>query len=306
MVILPFYYVFGKSLLNTHFAVAGTVIIDNRFTFPNAVLKTMITERATSFSGVPATFSILLNRSSIAKLDFPDLRYFSQAGGHLPAAVRERLADLFPDKQIFVMYGATEASARLAFLDPSQFSGKLTSFGKAIPNVELRVISEGGDESAPNEEGEIIARGSNVMMGYWNSPEETEKVLRDAWYFTGDLGYRDHDGDFHVTGRKRDMIKVGIHKVSAREIEEVLYRHPDITEVAAFGVPDDDLGEAVKAVVVAAPEASIEETELRDFCRERLAAHKVPKTLQFASSLPRNEAGKIMRRELTTLFRDLR
>lgn len=299
MSVLPFYYVYGKTLLNIHFAVSGSVIIDNRFAFPNAVLKKMIEENATGFSGVPSTFSILLNHSGIAKMSFPSLRYMTQAGGNMPPDVKRRLMDIFPDKQIFIMYGATEASARLGYLEPDMLETHMASIGKAIPNVELCIFDEKGEEVAIDEEGEIAARGTNIMQGYWNAPDETAKVLKNGWYFTGDLGKRDKDGFFYVTGRKKDMIKTGIYKVSAKEIEEILYEYPGIQEAAVVGAADDVLGETVKAFVVFKKDGKKEAVEkIRLFCRKKMDLHKVPKEIVFIKNMPKNESGKILKQQL--------
>jgi len=298
MVILPFYYVYGKSLLNTHFRVSGTVIIDNRFAFPNAVLQRMREEKATGFAGVPSTFSILVNNSSMRSMEFPDLRYITQAGGHMSAAIKKELMKILPDKEIFIMYGATEASARLTYLDPKDLSRKIDSIGKAIPNTELRILAESGREAEPGEEGEIVARGSNIMQGYWNDPVETDKVIKDGWYHTGDLGYRDEEGFFFMRGRKREMVKVGIHKVSTIEIEDVLYQHPSVFEAAVVGIPDQNLGEALKAFIVLKEGCNTGEREFIEFCEERLPKYKIPKKIVFISDLPKNESGKIQKRGL--------
>ena len=298
MVVLPLYYVYGKSLLNTHFAASGTVIIDNRFVFPNAVLKTMAEEKATGLAGVPSTYTILVNKSAMAKTDFPDLRYLTQAGGHMPAVIKERLIDIFPDKPIFIMYGATEASARLSYLDPKELLEKLNSIGKAIPNVELTILRKDTAEADIEEDGEIAARGANIMKGYWNDPEETKKVLKNGWYYTGDIGKKDSDGFFFITGRKRDMIKVGTHKISAIEVEEILYRHPEVQEAAVIGVPDEVLGESLKAVIVKKANASLELREIIQFCKEELPIYKIPSEIVFIKSLPKNETGKILKQKL--------
>lgn len=296
MVILPFYYVYGKTLLNTHFLVSGTVVIDNRFTFPNIILNTMLQERATGFAGVPSTFSILLNRSILKKMTFPDLRYITQAGGHMPLEVKDELLSHFFDKKIYIMYGATEASARLSYLEPEYLPMKKNSIGKAIPNVEIKVMKEDGKETVAYEIGEIAARGSNIMRGYWNKPDETSKVLKNGWYYTGDLGYADEEGFLFVTGRKRDMIKVGIYKVSALEIEEVLYKFPGLHEAAVIGIPDEVLGEALAAfVVMSHPE---NESDIISFCEKRLPQYKVPRKIVFTDTLPKNESGKIMKQKL--------
>jgi len=259
----------------------------------------MIEEKVTGFSGVPSTFSILMNHSSIGKMEFPDLRYITQAGGHMPAEIKKRLLYKFPDKEIYIMYGATEASARLAYLEPDMLSQKLNSFGKAISNVEIKIITKQGNDAGVNEEGEIVARGSNIMKNYWNAPEDTKKVLKNGWYYTGDLGIMDEEGYFFVTGRKRDMIKVGIYKVSANEIEETLYKYPGVTEAAVIGIPDDNLGEAVKAYIVTSEDVNITSDDITNYCSENLSSHKIPKQIEFINVLPKNESGKILKHELS-------
>jgi len=302
MVVLPFYYVYGKSLLNTHFAVSGTVIIDSRFAYPNAVLKKIIEEKATGFAGVPSTYSILVKKSSAASMNFPDLRYITQAGGHMPAEIKERLLKIFSNKEIYIMYGATEASARLSYLEPEALPSRINAIGKPIPNVELKIFTEDGLETRCEEEGEIVARGSNIMKGYWNDDEGTKKVLKDGWYYTGDLGVKDKDGFFYVTGRRRDMIKIGIYKVSAIEIEEVLARYPGIQETAVIGVPDSILGEAARAVVVGEMNAKLDPKDMIRFCSEVLPTYKVPKDIVFTETLPKNGAGKILKNKLKELL----
>ena len=299
MAVLPFYYVYGKTLLNLHFAVSGSIIIDNRFAFPNAVLKTMNQEKATGFSGVPSTFSILVNRSSIGKMDFPFLKYITQAGGHMNAEIKKRLISLFPDKKIYIMYGATEASSRLSYLEPDMVPRHMKSIGKAIPNVELDIFDENGREVSTGEEGEIVARGSNIMQGYWKLPEETKKVLKNGWYYTGDFGIKDVEGYIYVTGRKKEVIKTGIYKVNAKEIEEVLLAYPGVIETAVVGVEDDVLGEAIKAFVVT--DRPLVVRDIIRFCKNRLDNYKVPGKIERIDNLPKNESGKVLKLQLVKL-----
>ena len=302
MVVLPFYYVYGKSLLNTHFSCSSTIVIDNRFAFPNAVIKTMIDEKITNFSGVPSTYSILLDRTEFATMPFPTLRFFTQAGGHLSSKYRGKLMAAFPDKDLFIMYGATEASARLAYLDPKEIGRRSNSCGRAIPNVEMKVVTESGESAGPGQPGEILARGSNVMLGYWNSPEETSRVLRNGWYYTGDLGFQDEDGFFYLTGRKRDMIKVGAFKVSAFEVEQVLNRCHGVQEAAVVAGPDDTLGENVRAFVVRDLQANVSSDEILQYCSDFLPKYKVPASIEFLGDMPRNEAGKVLKHKLPKMF----
>lgn len=214
-------------------------------------------------------------------------------------SVQKEVADAFSPARLFVMYGATEASARLSYLDPGDLPRKWGSIGKAIPNVELFVADEDGRPLGPGQQGEIVARGSNIMSGYWGHPEETQKVLRNGLYFTGDLGVTDAEGFTFVVGRTKDMIKIGGNRVSAKEIEEAIHEHPSVIEVAVIGVPDEVLGEAPRAFIVAQAGAQARiQAELVDFLRNRLAFFKIPKSLEFRDSLPKNESGKIQKLKL--------
>jgi len=298
MVVLPFPYVYGKSLLNTHFAVGATVIIDNRFVFPNVVLKTMQEKAATGFAGVPSTYAILLGKSAVRKMEFPALRYLTQAGGAMAPTVIREVMEVFRGKKIFIMYGATEAAARLSFLPPEDLPRKVGSIGKPIPNVKLRLIKEDGQEAGPDEVGEIVAAGANIMKGYWNQPEETKAVLTEHGFHTGDLGRMDDEGFFYIVGRKRDMIKSAGNRVSAKEIEEIILEHPNILETAVIGVPDQYIGEAICAYIVPKSGVSVSLDELIAFCKTRLPEYKVPRAVVVRESLPKNASGKIMKEEL--------
>lgn len=298
MVILPFFYVYGKSLLNTHFYSGGSVVIDNRFAFPNAILDTMKKTDCTGFAGVPSTFSILLNSSSIHKWVFPSLRYVTQAGGAMAPAIQKKVAQIFNPAKLYVMYGATEASARLSYLSPDVLNKKWGSIGKAIPNVELFVADDSGIPLPPNEKGEIVARGSNIMQGYWRDEEETSKVLREGLYFTGDLGRMDEEGYIYVVGRKKDMIKVGANRISPKEIEEKLLEISQIHEIAVIGVEDEVLGEAIKAFIVLRNSNNFGRDEILSYCKKRLPPYKVPKYIEIVDSLPKNSSGKILKQKL--------
>jgi long-chain acyl-CoA synthetase len=293
MVILPFHYVYGLSLLTTHVAVGGSLVIDNRFAFPNAVLGAMQRFDVTGFAGVPSTFALLLHRSSIRKMSFPSLRYVTQAGGPMPPAMLQQWLTVMPNVPFYVMYGATEAAARLAYLDPTELPARIGSIGKAIPNVELRLIKDDGEPAAAGEIGEIVARGSNIMKGYWNRPAETNAALGPHGYRTGDLARCDADGFLYIVGRRQDMLKIGGQRVGAKEIEDVLHEHAAVHEAAVVGMPHELLGEIAVAFVALCPGASTNEADLLAFCRERLADHKIPARVVFEPELPKSSAGKI-------------
>ncbi len=299
MVVLPFYYIYGKSLLNTHFFVGGSVVIDNRFMYPNVVLKTMQEQDVTGFAGVPSTFTILLRRSSLKGFTFRKLRYLTQAGGAMAPAIQKEVAEAFAPAQLYVMYGATEASARLSYLDPRDLPRKWGSIGKAIPNVDLFIADGDGNSLPAGKEGEIVARGSNIMAGYWNHPGETAEVLKNGLYYTGDLGKADEEGFLYVVGRNKDMIKIGGNRVSAKEIEDAIYEHPAVIEAAVLGVPDEVLGEAAKAYLVVKKSARDGiAAELPAFLQPRLAMYKIPKFYEIRDALPKNESGKIQKLKL--------
>ncbi len=253
----------------------------------------------TGFAGVPSTFTILLRRSVLRTQKFPKLRYVTQAGGAMAPVIQKEVAGVFAPARLFVMYGATEASARLSYLPPDDLPRKWGSIGKAIPNVELFVADESGRPLPPGEEGEIVARGSNIMSGYWNHPEETQRVLRNGLYYTGDLGRTDDEGFLYIIGRSKDMIKIGGNRVSAKEIEDIIYEHSGVVEAAVIGVPDDVLGEAPKAYLVVNKEnRGTILKEMQTFLLGRLAAYKIPKSFEIWDTLPKNEAGKIQKLRL--------
>jgi amino acid adenylation domain-containing protein len=288
MCVLPFFYVYGLSLLHTHLAVGGSLVIDNRFAFPNLVLEAMQRHTVTGFAGVPSTFALLLDKSSVDAMTFPALRYVTQAGGAMsPARVREWLAK-GPQVPFLVMYGATEASARLTYLPPADLLGKLGSIGRPIPNVEISVRTDDGSAAAPNVVGELVARGTNIAVGYWNRPEETSQKFGPFGYRTGDLGYMDDDGFLFLIGRRSDMIKVGAHRVGPKEIEDVIGEHPAIREAAVIGVAHDLLGEAPLAYITPRDGVQVLDIEeLQAFCRSRLPSHKVPVQFVICADLPK-------------------
>ncbi len=303
MVVLPFYYIYGKSLLNTHFYAGGSVVIDNRFAFPNVILETMKKTEATGFSGVPSTFMILLSRSTIHDQKFPSLRYITQAGGAMAAPIQKQVAEVFSPAKLFIMYGATEASARLSYLESDQLTRKWGSIGKAIPNVDLFIADESGNPKPPNTEGEIVARGSNIMQGYWNDLDGTKKVLRNGLYYTGDIGFMDDEGFLFVIGRTKDIIKVGGERVSAKEIEEIILQLKNVREVAIIGVDDEYLGEAAKAYVALQSNDGKSELDIKTHCKKKLPLYKQPKFIEIIDDLPKNKSGKVLKNKLKELHK---
>jgi len=298
MVVLPFYYIYGKSLLNTHFFNGASVVIDNRFAFPNVILETMVKAEVTGLSGVPSTFMILLNKSSVKEYTFKSLRYVTQAGGAMAPQVQKEVVDTFSPAKLFIMYGATEASARLTYLSPNWLEKKWGSIGKGIPNVDVFIGDEEGREKLQGETGEILARGANLMQGYWKDPAETAMAIKNGCYYTGDLGVMDKDGFLFVVGRKKDMIKVGGERISAKEIEEKILEINEIHEVAIIGIEDETLGEAIKAFIVPRDSKGIDIGAIKKQLLKKLPPIKQPKYWEIIDSLPKNESGKILKTKL--------
>jgi acyl-CoA synthetase (AMP-forming)/AMP-acid ligase II len=295
LVILPFFYSYGNSLLLTHVYVGGTLVIGDQFVYLNKLVELMIREGVTGFSGVPSSYAMLLRQSVFPKTTFDTLRYVTCAGGALAKSLIEELQTCLPHTEIHIMYGQTEASARLSYLEPIDLPRKIGSIGKGIPGVALKVLNRDGIEVAPGEVGEIVAEGENVMQGYWNNPVATLKVLKGRRLYTGDLATVDDDGFIYIVGRQSDLIKSGSYRIHPGEIEEVLNAHPCILESAVVGVEDKILGEAVTAYVVTRPSHTLTQPELLQFARGFLPSYKMPKRVLFIEQLPKTASGKIKR-----------
>ncbi len=298
--VLPFYYAYGASVLHTHLAIGARLVIESNLVFPHLVVGTLARERATGFSGVPSTFALLLDRAAFDGHDLSALRYLTQAGGAMPVALGARLRAALPQASVFVMYGQTEATARLTWLPPEQFEAKAGSVGRAIDGVELQVRDEHGDVLAADAEGEVWARGPGVMTGYWNDAEASARVLHDGWLRTGDEGRLDADGFLYLAGRRSDIIKTGAHRVHPLDVEEAIAEVDGVAEVAVAGVEDATLGQAIKAFVVRAQGAELDADRIRAHCRARLATYKVPRQVDFVEALPKTASGKVRRAHLAT------
>lgn len=294
LVLLPFYYSYGHSLLLTHVAVGGCLVIDNRFGFPNAVLDTAIREQVTGLPGVASTFNILMQRSRLPELGIPSLRYFTTAGGALPPAGLARLRAMLPAAQPIVMYGQTEGTARLSYLPPADVDRKPGSIGRGIPGVTLAVLDKEGRQVAPGETGEIVAAGENIMRGYWQDPAETAKVIDDEGrLWTGDLARVDEEGYLWVVGREKDMIKSGAFRINPKEIEDIVQELDGVLACAVVGVSDELLGEKMVVCLVPGPNAALDAAAVLGHLKRRLPHWKQPQAARFFEELPRTSSGKI-------------
>ncbi|HEY6915572.1 MAG TPA: AMP-binding protein, partial [Paludibacter sp.] len=287
-VVLPFFYCYGLSLLHTHLKVGGSVVLNNNFVLLGSVIDNLIKYKCTGFAGVPSHYQILLKKSQIfTKTVFPDLRYVTQAGGKLHNVFIEEFIETFPEIKFYVMYGQTEATARLSFLPPEFLKSKMGSIGKGIPGVTLKVLNEQNKLVEVGEVGELVVKGDNVMSGYFKDPEGTNEVLKDGWLYTGDMARVDEDGFIYLMARKKEILKVGGKRVSPKEIEEVILSVPEVLDCTIEGFDDNLLGEAIKATVVLT--GSFDKLEMEDKilkrCREKLSLYKIPHLLEFTEKL---------------------
>jgi acyl-CoA synthetase (AMP-forming)/AMP-acid ligase II len=298
LLVLPLHYCYGRSVLQTHLFAGGSVFLETRTAFPRLILESIASEGCTGFAGVPLTFEIFRRKVDVSTIPIPRLRYLTQAGGAMAPDTVDWARQAFQGAKLFVMYGQTEATARLSYLPPERGAEKLGSIGIPIPGVELRVVDEQGRVLPCGETGHLVARGGNVTLGYLGEPEETAAILHDGWLWTGDLASCDADGFFFHRGRTKEILKVGGHRVSPIEIEHVVAEHAGVSEAAVIGALDPLLGEVPEVFVVSRLGHSPTADDIRKFCRERLAAYKVPVQVHFVEELPRNEAGKLLRAEL--------
>jgi acyl-coenzyme A synthetase/AMP-(fatty) acid ligase len=280
----------------------ASLILEDGFTYPAAVLKKIEAEGATGFPGVPSMFALLL-RMDLDSFDLASLRYITNAGGPLPTPHIIELRRRLPALKIFSMYGLTEAK-RVLYLPPEDIDAKPDSVGIAIPGTEVWLEDPEGNRLGPGEVGELVVRGRHVMRGYWRAPEATAQRFRpgplpgERVCHTGDLFRMDQDGYFYFVSRQDDIIKSRGEKVAPKEVEDVLCAMEGVAEAAVAGVPDPLLGEAIKAFIVMKPGQALSSGEVIAYCRARLEDFMVPKYVEFRDGIPKTEVGKIARREL--------
>jgi len=251
--------------------------------------------QCTGLAGVPETFHTLLRNSTFPQRRFPNLRKIQQAGGKLSSILIEELCQAVADAEIFIMYGQTEATARLSYLPPELLKSKKDSIGKGIPGVELKVLNQNGDSIRPGEIGEIVAKGQNIALGYFNDPETTAGKFVNGSLLTGDLATIDRDGFIYIVDRKSDFIKPHGYRVSSQQIEANIMELPDVVSAAVIGVPDLAIGEEIRAFVVLANGSTRSRNEIIAHCKHRMPSFMVPRSIFIVDSLPLNESGKVVK-----------
>jgi long-chain acyl-CoA synthetase len=303
--VLPFVFVYGNSVMLTHLFTGGKLVIENNLIYPQVLVDLMRKESTTGFSGVASNYAFLLRQADFHAGNQSALRYFTCAGGPMPSELLRKILDAFPRSEFHVMYGQTEATARLTMLPPADLERKKGSAGLPVPGVRIRVVKEDGIAALPGELGEITVEGDNVMQGYWRDPEASARAIRNGALHTGDVGYMDDDGYVYITGRNSEMIKSGAFRISPNEIEDVLYQHPDVYETGVVGNPDEMLGETIVALVVPKAGRVPAQKALLAHCAHHLAPYKRPKAILLVKELPKSANGKILRPRLRELCKSL-
>ncbi len=299
---LPLYHCAQLDCFLTPDMYLGATSILLRAPDVGVMLHTIEEQKVTKLFCPPTIWIAMLRHPDFERRDLSSLAKGYYGASIMPAAIVEELVRRLPNMRLWNFYGQTEMAPVATILQPEDQIGKLGSAGRPAINVETRVVD---DEERPvpvGAVGEIVHRGPHVMLGYYRAPDKTAEAFRGGWFHSGDLGRFDEDGYLYVVDRKKDMIKSGGENVASREVEEVLFLHPDVQEAAVFGLPDEKWIELVTAVIVPRPGVVPDAAAIQAHCRDRLAGYKCPKAIHVAESLPKNASGKILKRELRAKY----
>lgn len=302
---VPFFHCFGCVIGTLAIVTVGGTMVPVQEYNPEVVLRTVEKEKCTALHGVPTMFISELNLPNFNEFDLSTLRTGVMAGSNCPVEVMKAVIEKMNMKDITICYGQTESAPVITQTrtdDP--FDAKVETVGRALPNVEVKIVDPAtGEEVPPNTQGELCARGYNVMKGYYNNPDATaEAIDEDNWLHTGDLATMDENGYVRITGRLKDMIIRGGENIYPREIEEFLYKHPKIYDVQIVGVPDEKYGEEVAAYIIVRPGETATEDEIREFCEGKISKHKIPRYIFFVKEYPMTASGKIQKYKLREQF----
>jgi long-chain acyl-CoA synthetase len=294
LLFLPLFHCFGQNfIMNTAFNSGATISLHRRFT-PDGVLDALARDEVTIFPAVPTVYIALLNANT-PRERLAGVRYYFSAAATMPVEVANRWRATYGGA-IYEGYGLTETAPFASY--NHEWRHRPGSVGAPLEMVEMKVFDADDHEVPVETWGEIVVKGPNVMLGYWNRPEESAVALRGGWFHTGDIGYRDADGYFYLVDRVKDMINSAGFKIWPREVEEVLYRHPGVKECAVVGVADAYKGESARAYIVPTAAGAVQPEAIIAYCREHLAAYKVPEAVIVVEELPKSSTGKILKRVL--------
>ncbi|MBI2908746.1 MAG: long-chain-fatty-acid--CoA ligase [Chloroflexi bacterium] len=310
---VPLYHVAGIQAMMAAIYGGRTLIMERQFD-PREWMELVEKEKVNRAMMVPTMLKQLMDNPEFSKHDLSSLKVITYGAAPMPLEVIKKALDIFPNTRFINAFGQTETASTITMLSPEDhvITGtpeekerklkRLSSIGKPMADVEMRVVNEDGVEVAPNEVGEIVARGPRAMSGYWKDPDKTAKTIKDGWIYTGDMGYKDDEGYFFLAGRATDMIIRAGENISPEEVEAVIQSHPKVDDVAVIGIPDLDWGEKVMAVVVPRKGEKLTREEITEWSRQRLASYKKAELVEFIDELPRNPMGKILKRVLRDQF----
>ena len=298
MIQVPMFHCFGMVLAMTATMTHGGTILPLPYFSPKPALACINQERITAFHGVPTMFIAMLEHEDFPKTDFSYMRTGIMAGSPCPEPVMKQVVEEMNMKEITIVYGQTEASpgCTMSSTDDS-IEVRVSTVGRAMPEIECKIIDpETGKDLGDNQTGEFVARGYNIMKGYYKMPKATKEAIdADGWLHTGDLALRTPDGNYKITGRLKDMIIRGGENIYPKEIEEFIYTHPSVKDVQVIGVPDEQYGEEIMACIILKDGESLTDKEMKDYIMSHMAKHKVPKYIDFVDAFPMNAAGKILK-----------
>ncbi len=296
LIVIPIFHSYGMSVMNGGIYNGVKMVLIPRFDI-DQLINAFITHDVTYFPGVPTLFTAILNHPSASEAGFDRVALFGSGSAPLSIETISGITSL--GISITEGYGLSEASPT-THSTPILGIKKPGSVGIPFPDTDVKIVDvdDWQKELSPGEDGELIVKGPQIMLGYWNRPEETEDTLKDGWLLTGDIARMDEDGYFYIVDRKKDLIIAGGYNIYPREVDEVLYAHPKVMEAVTVGVPHEYRGETVKAFIVPKPGENLSEEEVIAYCKKNLAAYKVPKIIEFRDELPKTAVGKILRKEL--------
>lgn len=300
LLILPVSYCFGASVIHSHLYQGGAVVFDRRFMFPDKVLHAISQYECTTFAGVPTVYNVLLRRSCIRRAPMPTLRRFLQAGGGLARERVEEMRELFPQIKFYVMYGQTEATARISCMDPDRWKERPGSVGQPLDNLTVSIVDDEGSVVPAGQIGQLRVKGPSICSGYFNDEEETRRILHDGWLSTGDLARQDEDGFLWIEGRAGSFLKIRGMRISFAEIEAKVAAIPGVYECGACAVSHPEAGEALVLLVVPDQGARLAPEEIR----HSLPAHWTLDSIRFVAEIPKTSAGKIARPALAALSKE--
>lgn len=297
LMVFPLYHAAAFMILIGDLFV-GCTNVTMRIFDPKRVMEMVEEEKINRMTFPPTVWNFILQLPDLDRYDTSSVRSLSSGAESIPLETKRRLLELFPNAGLGESYGMTESAATITTLRPKDVMRKMASVGKPFVNVEMRLVDDQDRDVPVGDVGEILARGPNIMVGYYKDPEATSEALKGGWLHTGDLGRMDEEGFLYIVDRKKDMIITGGENIYPREIEEVLYTHPKILEAAVIGLPDPTWGERIHAVVALKQGERLTEQEVTDYCKEHIASFKKPKSVEFVERLPRSPAGKVLKRIL--------